>query len=273
MQRIINTLLRYRNAAFFMLLLALSIVFLNQRSYYHNTRINSLGLFLSGSFHSVKSGITEYFHLKEINEKLLEENERLKAIQLMDYQGAIAREESIENEFSFKVKKARVIKNSYNQARNFLIINKGFKDGIRSEMGVIDDYGVIGIVNQVTDYYASVISLLHADIRVNARFKKNGYFGSLYWEGGNPNRMKLGDIVTTVSDVQIGDTIVTGGMSAYFPLGIPIGTITKIDTPNAKGYYDLDVTLFEDFTTLNYVYVIENLDSQELNQLIETSQR
>jgi rod shape-determining protein MreC len=56
-------------------------------------------------------------------------------------------------------------------------------------------------------------------------------------------------------------------MSSYFPLGIPVGKITKLDKIEASGYYSINAKLFEDPSQIYYVYVLENIDFQELQSL------
>ena len=59
--------------------------------------------------------------------------------------------------------------------------------------------------------------------------------------------MKLIDIAT-INPVSIGDTIVTGGMSSYFPEGIPIGRVTGFIDTTSENFYDIDVEYFGTFS-------------------------
>ena len=110
---------------------------------------------------------------------------------------------------------SKIIRNSFTQARNIILIDKG-ENGVVKEMGVIGPKGIIGIVNQTSSGYASVLSILNQDIKINAKFKGSDVFGSLYWTGESPNKMQLADI-SVINPVKTGDTLVTGGMSSYFP--------------------------------------------------------
>ena len=73
--------------------------------------------------------------------------------------------------------------------------------------------------------------------------------------------------VSVINKIAKGDTIVTGGMSAYFPEGIPIGKITKFETPTSGGYYIIEVKLFNNLTNLEHVYVIDNKSRSEFLDL------
>ena len=111
-----------------------------------------------------------------------------------------------------------------------------------------------------------MISILHQDIKVNVSFKKNGAYGTLSWPGIHPKKMTLDDI-STINSVSVGDTIVTGGMSAYFPFGIPIGVVSKFVQPKTEGYYQIEVDLFSNLTQKEFAYVIKNKDLDEIKKL------
>ena len=91
--------------------------------------------------------------------------------------------------------------------------------------------------------------------------------GSLYWDGYSPKKMILSDIPSS-NQIKIGDTIVTGGMSFYFPKGIPIGSISNYKTNITEGYFEIEVSLFNDFSSLNNVYILDKLDNEQINKLI-----
>jgi rod shape-determining protein MreC len=65
----------------------------------------------------------------------------------------------------------------------------------------------------------------------------------------------------------VGDTIVTGGMSDYFPHGIPIGKVLNFKKPKLEGYYDIDIELFSNHTQKEFVYILKNKKKDQLNQL------
>ncbi|MFL2611811.1 MAG: rod shape-determining protein MreC, partial [Flavobacteriaceae bacterium] len=135
---------------------------------------------------------------------------------------------------------------------------------VEKEMGVIGSEGIIGIVNQTTEKFSSVLSILHVDIKINAKHKKSNAFGSLFWEGNAPDKVKLSDI-SIINKIDVGDTIVTGGMSAYFPEGIPIGKVIEIE--NDERYYSLKVKLINNMTNIDNVYFLKNINKSEIKSL------
>ena len=267
MQRIVEALIRFRNPISYLILLGISIVFLNGRSNFHQNHLEKYSLYFSQSIYSFRHRIENYFNLKKINERLLKENKILKDLQLKSNELKLyPSNQKLKKRFPFKVITANVIKNSFLNQRNFLIIDKGSKDGIVSEMGVISDQGIIGIIKSVSEHYSTVISVLNQNLKINVRLKNSSAFGSLSWKGTNPIDFQVDDVVVNSSLIN-GDTIVTGGMSSYFPLGIPLGKITSYNRDNRSGYYKINTSLFEDPSQVYYVYVIENKDIEEINKL------
>jgi rod shape-determining protein MreC len=265
MQQLINALLKYKNSLFYLGLLLLSLIFLNQRSFYHQSFFSDISLSISSRINLYSQGIVNYFSLKKINQQLRLENEILKVLELA-YQNNKVDKTAILESFGFEITGARIIRNSYDKARNYIIIDKGQANGIKTDTGVISSDGIIGIVNQTTENFSSILSLLHRDLKVNVSFKKNGAYGSMSWRGNHPKKMKLDDI-STLNPVSIGDTIVTGGMSDYFPYGIPLGTVSKIERPKFEGYYDIDIELFSNPTQKEFVYIIKNKNLDQIEKL------
>jgi rod shape-determining protein MreC len=94
-------------------------------------------------------------------------------------------------------------------------------------MGVINNLGLVGIIENTSPRYSTVISILNVKSRINAKIKKSNHFGSLIWNGKSTGFVQLID-VPRLASVRKGDTIVTGMQSEIFPENINIGTIEKI---------------------------------------------
>ena len=129
----------------------------------------------------MSSSINSYFNLKDKNQKLIDENLKLKKIEL-EYKNQIIEYKSL-NQIS--IINANVIFNSINKSKNIMVIDKGTNGGVDEEMGVITSKGVVGIIKSVTENYASIISLLNTDLKVNAILKNSSTIGSITWDGLN----------------------------------------------------------------------------------------
>ena len=269
MQRILNVFVKYRNSILYLFLLSFSLFFLKANSSFHQLKLEKISLLFSSNLYSFSNSINLYFRLEKENQRLQKENEVLKSIQIKSNAPFLYTEVyNHKKNFPFDVKNVNIIKNSFQSQRNYIIIDKGAASGIRREMGVISAKGIIGLVQAVTDNYASVISILNQDMKINVRFKNRTAFGSLIWKGKIPKIFKIEDVVST-SSIKKGDTIVTGGMSSYFPYGITLGVVTNLEKNIQNGYYKIDAELFENPSELYKAYVIENSDFNEINSLMQ----
>ena len=263
MQSIINSIVANRNLIIYLILSFISFNSLYINSSVHYNGIGKTATYLSGKSSFFSSSINSYFNLKDKNQKLIDENLKLKEIEL-EYKNQIIEYKSLE---SNSIINASVIFNSINKSKNIIVIDKGTNGGVDEEMGVISSKGIVGIIKSVTENYASIISILNTDLKVNAILKNSSTIGSITWDGLNSKILKLNDIPLS-SSIKIGDTIVTGGMSFYFPKGIPIGTISNYDNSSLEGYYEIDVSAFNDFSSLSNLYILERTDNDEIKILL-----
>jgi rod shape-determining protein MreC len=223
---------------------------------------------LSGSILERTVRAKDYLQLKESNEDLLKENARLIS-DLINTPRPVVFETLDTVQYSFDVIPARVINNSIQSTRNYFTINKGLKDGIEENMGVITVAGVAGVVKQVSENYALVLSLLNIESYISTSLEGDEYFGTTTWNGVSFKNVILNGIPTHVV-IRPGDKVVTNGFSTIFPEGIPIGSIEAFDVSKNGVFYDISVKPFTDFTRLGNVYVLKNnfaleRESLELN--------
>ena len=263
MQSIINSIVANRNLIIYLILSFISFNSLYINSSVHYNGIGKTATYLSGKSSFFSSSINSYFKLKDENQKLIDENLKLKEIEL-EYKNQIVEYKSLE---SNSIINGSVIFNSINKSKNIIVIDKGTNGGVNEEMGVISSKGIVGIIKSVTENYASIISVLNTDLKVNAILKNSSTIGSITWDGLNSKILKLNDIPLS-SSIKIGDTIVTGGMSFYFPKGIPIGTISNYDISSLEGYFEIDVSAFNDFSSLSNLYILERNDNDEIKILL-----
>ena len=267
MQQLFNFVLKNSNRLLFLLLLVLSLSLTIQSHSYHKSKIISSANFFTGGIYEKMNTIDEYFGLKEQNEELANENARLKSI-LFNLKDTTKLPEidTIRGVKRTNIIVSRVTHNSYSLLENFITINKGFASGIKPNMGVVNSAGIIGIVENTSKNYATIISVLNVNIKINAKIKKSNHFGTLSWNGKSTGFAQLTD-VPRLAGVRKGDTIVTGAESTVFPENIGIGTIDKVYIDNETNYYTLDIKLFNDMTNLGHVYVIKNKDTDEIINL------
>lgn len=268
MQQIINFIIRYKNFLLYIFLLIISLTFTIQSHSYHQSSFFNSSNWIAGNIYGISHGITTYFDLDEENERLLLENERLRD-QLFNKESLSEIKIDTSN-IKYTIVSGQVIKNSYADNRNYITINRGKKDSVKQDMGVITDLGILGIVENTSNKFATVQSILNENSNINAKIKNTNHFGSLIWDAKTYNVVQLIDIPRLVP-LTVGDTIVTGAMSSIFPENIPIGTIKKFDLDISKSFYRIDVDLFNDMTNIKNVYVINNLNRKEVLELEEVT--
>ena len=132
-------------------------------------------------------------------------------------------------------------------------------------MGFMDQNGVVGVVNVVSDHHARIISLLNPHFRLSCKLRGNDAFGSLVWDGKKPTEALLEELPKQVK-FRHGDTIITSGYSAMFPEGIPVGIIDGSTRGEDDNFNTLRIKLLTDFTTLSTVKVISNRDIVDIRQ-------
>lgn len=271
MQQIINFFIKNSSRLLFLLLLTLSLVLIVQTHSFHRSSFVSSANGVTGFVYDKINSTKEFLHLKEENKTLADENARLRQL-LYNSTGPNDSLELLKRypapTEDFNVMPAKVIRNSFNLKENYLTIKGGTKQDIQSDLGVINSNGVIGIVEQTSNNYATVQSILNTKSRINAKIKGANHFGTLQWDGKNTGYVQLTDI-PRLADIFKGDTIVTGGISTIFPENIPIGVIEQAFTNETSNYYTINVRLFNDMTNIGYVYVIKNKDSEEIEELEE----
>lgn len=269
MQQIVYFITRNSYRILFLLLLGISLSLTIQFHAFHRSKFISSANVVTGSIYKEINDINEYLNLKTENDNLAQENAMLRSLlfQVKD-SSYMAKIDSIKGVKPSDIVVTKVIKNSYSVYENYLTLNAGRKQGIKPDMGVINSQGIIGIIDDVSENYATVASILNKKSRINAKIKKSNHFGSLVWDGKSTGFVQLID-VPRLAAIRKGDTIVTGGQSVIFPENINIGTINRIyiDKDNKTNFYTLEIKLFNDMTNLGHVYILKNKGNEEMKNL------
>lgn len=267
-----NLIAFIRKYSFFFLFLgveALAFYLIFKNNHFQGSSFLNSTNEITGGIYTKYSNITDYIHLKEVNDALSDENRRLRENQLQSYD-RIFGENIMVDDTLYKKKylytKARVINNSTHRQNNYLTLSIGYNNGVEKGMGVIGPNGVVGVVKNVSANYASVVSVLHRESKISVKLKKSQYFGSMQWDGENYRMIGLKDIPNHV-DLMEGDTVVTSGYSSIFPKGLHTAVIKTFEVPEGENFYKIKMQLLNDFRQLSYVYVLKNITSTEVKEL------
>ena len=267
MQQIFNFIYKNSNRLLFLLLLGISLFLSIQSHSYHRSRVISSANFVSGGVYEKINNVSEYLNLRTQNDALAQENAKLRSL-LFDKKDttAIAKLDSLKGVKPDDIIVSKVIHNTFNTHENYLTLNSGSLQGVKPDMGVINSLGIVGVIDNTSNNYSTVISILNIKSHINAKLKKSNHFGSLTWDGKSTGFVQLTD-VPRLASIRIGDTIVTGGQSVIFPENINIGTVSKRYYENETNYYKIDVKLFNDMTNLGHVYIIKSKNREEIINL------
>lgn len=281
MDKLLEFLHKYRHWFVFLILETIALVTYLSGSLYSR----SLGWYATSAvFGRVNELMTEgwsYVGLRPRNEELLRENARLRtaytllARQMQDAEahGVLPRlhaTDSLPIDPSAVII-ARVINRVTHTGEVYYTINKGRRDGIETDMGVMSASGVVGAVMAVSDHYALVIPVLNPKIRLACTLLGQEVSGTLTASSSpNANEAILSN-VPPHAHPQIGDTITTSGYSYLFPEGMMVGTIADSVPARVKGsagtFANYPVHLATDFQGLRYVYVIREKPTHEVRAL------
>lgn len=264
MQQIFNFIFKNSNRLLFLLLLGISLFLTIQSHSYHRSKVINSANFLSGGVYERLNNVSEYFNLRTQNDALAQENAKLRSL-LFDAKDttSILKLDSLKGIKPNNIIISKVIHNNFNTYENYLTLNSGSIQGVKSDMGVINSLGIVGIIDKTSDNYSTVVSILNIKSQINAKLKKSNHFGSLTWDGKSTGFVQLTD-VPRLASIRKGDTIVTGGQSIIFPENINIGTIERIYTDTETHYFKIEVKLFNDMTNLGHVYVLKSKDRDEI---------
>lgn len=275
MRNLIVFLTRNYYIILFLFLETISIFFLIQNNHFQRAHFLNSSNAISGSIYETYSDITDYFGLKKVNKKLAEENVLLR--------NQLRRSFTYETTASFKVNDplhkqqyvylvAKVVNNSTNRKKNYLTLNAGSKQGVKTEMAVICSDGIVGIVRDVSDNFCSVMSVLHDNTRIPVNIKKFGENAILTWNGNDEWHASMERIPSHLQ-LSKGDTVVTSSYSSIFPEGIKVGTIENFEKIAGNTFYNVTIKLSTDFSRLSYVNVVNNLMKDEQTTLEKTTQQ
>ena len=274
MRNLLNFFLKYNYWFLFILLEVISFALLFRFNNYQGSAFFTSSNQVAGMAYEAANNVTGYFHLKSINDDLVQKNVELELQMecirsaLMELTSDSTGLERMKSDAlkGYDIYRANVINNSLTHVDNYITLDKGENDGIRSEMGVINGSGVVGIVYHTSSNYSVVIPILNSKSSISCKIKRSDYFGFLKWDGGSSEYATVKDMPRH-SLFSLGDTIVTSGHSAVFPGGIPIGTVEDMSDSHDGLSYLLKVKLFTDFGRLNDVRVIAQKGQEEQLEL------
>lgn len=272
-RNLLNFIIRYGTWFLFAFYVIISCVLLFSHNSFQQSVFLTSANVVSSSVYGTTSEVTGYFHLRSINESLQASNAMLEnevlnlRHQVAELQTQLSDTLDFENiPARFDYVSATVINNSVRRPRNFFSINRGALDGVKEGMGVVDQNGIVGIVNVTGKHTARVISLLNETQHFSVKVKDTNFIGSLAWKGGDSSIAYM-EQVPRHAKFHVGDTIVTSGYSNTFPADIPVGIVMNRIKSSDDNFFTIKIHLTSDFKALSTVRVIKDEFKAELDSL------
>lgn len=278
MRNIFLFIRRYFNFLFFLSLQVFCIYLIAHYNRYHNAVASFYMNEITGRVNKQYNRVDNFLQLNKSNEALKKENERLRNELKYNFQSPDTINKMVTDSIPYDTlgnkrvwlyKAAKVVSNSVTAQNNYIVLGRGANKQLQKDAGVVDPgNGVVGIVTDVSDNFAVVMSLLHKDSRISAKLKKGGDGGQVTWDGKEPNRLSLIDIKKSAK-VAKGDTVFTSGFTTTFPYGLMLGIVDEVLQDKSTNNLIIKLKSAANFYNLQNVYTIDNLQKDEINALIE----
>lgn len=275
MKNIFIFIRRYFNFLFFLVLQILSLVLLVSYNQTHQAVYAGVANEITGRVNEQYNKVQNYFHLKENNKLLLEENTRLKNMLRTNFEAPdslriTGLDSTVKDTLGHWRKyiwlPAKVVNNTVSQQLNYITLHRGANQEVKKDMAVTGPQGVVGTVIEVSENFSRVMSLLHRNSKVSSMLKKGNVPGTVEWDGKDPHYITLKNIPKSVA-VAKGDSVVTSSYSANFPSQLLVGTVDGIINDPGSNFLIIRLKTATNFYNIEYVNLIENLQWDEQRRL------
>lgn len=259
--------------AFILIAVSFYLVF-SQNSYQRSVYLSSANS-ITGWFYSVSNKATSFLHLSKNNKLLLEKYAELEqemlalkahlAEQMNDTIHADAFLDTEKAISQFQFIPAEVVNISYSGPNNFMTVNKGSIHGVKPDMGVVSESGIVGVVHKVSARYATIIPIINPKFRLSGKLRNSENTGSVFWNGKDINIAQIGELPKH-EVFKPGDTIVTS-FSRIFPKDIVVGYVHEQVQSKDDNFNMLNIKIATDFHALIGVLIINDIFSEERSEL------
>jgi len=149
---------------------------------------------------------------------------------------------------------ARVIGKNTEQWSNTVVLDKGLSDGVMKDMIAVTDKGLVGKVTDVSRHYSYLLLTVDINFSAAARLQESRTEGVISGTGFGKCRLRY---VPHEEKVKKGDVVITSGLDALFPQGIPIGYVSDVDNKVSGFFQNIEVQPFVDTSKIEAVMIIQ----------------
>ena len=282
MRNLFNFIIRNSHWMLAVILIAFSFYLIFAHNSYQRSVYLTSANNIMGWVYNVSNNAISFVHLKKNNQLLLEQNALLES-ELYKLKSKISKQTNADstnlNAFvtdsviqpQFNFIPAEVVNLSFSGSNNFITINRGLKDGVKPDMGVISQRGVVGVVSNVTENFSLVIPIINPMFRLSAKLNNSDNYGSLSWNGNNIYEAQLSELPKH-EVYNEGDTVVTS-FSRIFPKQLIIGFVRSIGESKDDNFNTFTVELATNFYSLQNVLIISDMHYEEQKELEQVAER
>ena len=281
MLRLLSFLSKNQNILLFLLMEAVALWLVVR---FNDPQRHALGdslLEVSASVQSRKRNVSEYFYLREGNVQLQEENDSLRQMldtlraQLLIAEAIIERDsskegliDSLRSQEGFTYIPCRAIRYSHSLSRNYITLDKGRRQGVQEDMGLMSPQGVAGFVVKTSPNFSLALSITSNGVGIGAKVENLDIRPTFSWNGEDPERGVLKWIPLN-EKLKRGMKVMTSGIQSRFPPDLVIGYIEGIKAESQDGFQEVTVRLATDFRALNKMYIVSLDHKTEIDKLKE----
>jgi rod shape-determining protein MreC len=244
------------------IILSLIFIFNNDSESIKNAKINSLNTF--SFLYQPFNWLDNQLFLNKKLEVLSSENLRL------SLENQILKVHEAENiryrEFlNFKRREsidfigADVISKGFSSNMSSLLINRGLKDGVNKNFPVLSSKGVVGKITSVSENSSEVQLISDVNFRLSVKIVPDEVEGILRWI--SKDVCEIAEL-KKISDIEIGDIVLTSSLSIYFPPNLPVGEVISIFEKSNSSNRIVRIKLFSDLSTINQLFVLFTKDEK-----------
>ncbi len=140
----------------------------------------------------------------------------------------------IQEQSRFKILISQILYTPNNPLSQRVVIDRGANSNITPGQAVSDHQGIVGQVVRVMENKSEVALLDDRDMIIPIQIARNGLRGALHGNGrGRPLELRH---MAAVSDIQVGDVLMTSGIDGVYPPGFAVATVDKVDRNVDKNF-------------------------------------
>lgn len=276
MHRLVEFFRRIYIVLIFLLLEGIALWQYASSSPYTEAKIYARTTAVGGAISDIVTDVTHFFSLPDENRRLSERIAKLEAEgeqmrKLLEDVMLDSLASQVEYDAMFKFHAARVSSATSNRLRNYVVLDRGAKDGIAVNMGVMTpERHLVGYVSSCSEHYAVVEPI------INTKFSTGGYlvdsegnpgYCSVSWDGSSRYHADASDISVNVN---MEEGILVEVRSERLPQGVVIGHVESFSMNSAKTAYSSRIKLAADLSALDNVIVVESINSAEVDTIMDS---